>query len=313
MNALAVDLGGSHATCAWVRDGEVAARRRLELNGLHGLKPAMPAIAETLRAVAREGGAQLSGCAGVAFCFCGLVDPVRMRVTSTNAKYDDAPDIDFTGWASAELGLPLRLENDARVALLGERYKGAAQGFDDIVMITLGTGVGGAAMMCGRLVRGRHYQAGCLGGHLLARYDGRLCTCGAIGCVETEGSTFALPALCREHPGFETSSLAAEERIGFDVLFRHADHGDSCARGVLDRCIRVWSAAIVSLIHAYDPEVVVVGGGVMKASHDLVRRFAEYTDRHSWTPWGRVQVRAAALGDDAALLGAIPLFEEATI
>jgi glucokinase len=234
-------------------------------------------------------------------------------VISTNAKYDDAPGIDFGAWASAEFSLPLRLENDARLALLGEQHTGAARGFDDIVMVTLGTGIGGAAMMRGKLVRGRHFQAGCLGGHFLARYDGRPCTCGSIGCVEAEASTWVLPVLCREHPAFAVSPLAGHRQIGFELLLRYAAAGDRCAREVLDHCAGVWSAAIVSLIHAYDPEVVVVGGGVMKAAQELLPRFEEYVERHAWTPWGRVQVRGAALGDDAALLGAIPLFEEAPI
>jgi glucokinase len=313
MKLLAVDLGGSHATCALVSDMGVPFCSRLELEGLHGLDPALPGIARALRSAAQEAAVELRECAGVAFSFCGLVDPVRKRVISTNAKYDDAPDIDLTAWAAAEFGLPLRLENDARMALLGERQAGAARGFDDVVMMTLGTGIGGAAMMQGRLVRGRHFQAGCLGGHFLARYGGRPCTCGSVGCVEAEASTWALPALCREHPGFQASSLAAHETIGFELLLRHAAAGDKCALDVLDHCAGVWEAAIVSLIHAYDPVVVVVGGGVMRAAGRLLPRFTEYAHRHAWTPWGRVQIRCAALGDDAALLGAIPLFEEACI
>jgi len=84
------------------------------------------------------------------------------------------------------------------MALLGERHAGAAAGCDDVVMVTLGTGVGGAAMIGGRLLRGRHFQAGCLGGHLPVRFDGRRCICGAVGCVETEASDgrcrrFAVP------------------------------------------------------------------------------------------------------------------------
>lgn len=318
MNVLAVDLGGSHATCALVSDASVPSRSRLELQGLHGLKPALPEIARALRSAAQQGAVEPGECAGIAFSFCGIVDPVRKRVTSTNAKYDDAPDIDFAAWAAAEFGLPLRLENDARMALLGERHAGAARGFADIVMMTLGTGIGGAAMMEGRLVRGRHFQAGCLGGHLLARYGGRACTCGAVGCVEAEASTWALPALCREHPEFATSSLHSHEPIDFELLLRHAAPGngcagDRCAMDVLDHCVRVWEAAIVSLIHAYDPEVVVVGGGVMKAAHRFLARLKEYADSHAWAPWGRVQIRGAELGDDAALLGAIPMFEEASI
>ncbi len=74
------------------------------------------------------------------------------------------------------------------MALLGERYAGAGRGFDDIVMTTLGTGIGGAAMIGGKLLRGKHAQAGCLGGHIPVKFGGRQCTCGAIGCAEAEAS-----------------------------------------------------------------------------------------------------------------------------
>lgn len=117
--------------------------------------------------------------------FSGIVDAFSGRIFATpKGKYDDACTLDLPAWSQECFGLPLRIENDARMALLGERHASAAQGFDDVVMVTLGTGVGGAAMMQGRLVRGKHFQGGCLGGHLPARFDGRECICGNIGCVE---------------------------------------------------------------------------------------------------------------------------------
>jgi glucokinase len=311
--ALAIDLGGSHAACAVVSREAVLACERIELSHTHGLGAALPAIAEALRRAVQRAGLPLEDCAGVAFSFCGLVDPVRRRVTSTNAKYDDAPSIDLEAWARSEFDLPLRIENDARLALLGERQAGAAAGFDDIVMVTLGTGVGGAAMIGGRLVRGRHYQAGCLGGHLLARYGGRECTCGAKGCIEAEASTWALPAMCREHPAYGSSPLSQLSKIGFEELAHFAQAGDLCASDIFVRCVEVWSAGVVSLIHAYDPEVVVIGGGVMSAAGRILPAISEYVRRRAWTPWGQVQVRAASLGDTAALLGALPLLEDASL
>ena len=313
MIALAVDLGGSHAACAVVNSRDVLACERIELSHIHGLGAALPAIEQALRRAIQRAGSPLEDCAGVAFSFCGLVDPVRRRVTSTNAKYDDAPSIDLEAWARSEFDLPLRIENDARLALLGERQAGAAAGFDDIVMVTLGTGVGGAAMMGGRLVRGRHFQAGCLGGHLLARYGGRECTCGAKGCIEAEASTWALPAICREHPAYGSSPLAQLSKIGFEELVRFAGEGDVCASGVFVQCMEVWSAGVVSLIHAYDPEVVVIGGGVMSAAGRILPAISEYVRRRAWTPWGQVEVRAASLGDTAALLGALPLLEDSSL
>lgn len=168
-------------------------------------------------------------------------------------------------------------------------------------------------MMRGHLLRGRHYQAGCLGGHLLARYGGRECTCGAKGCIEAEASTWALPAICREHPAFEASPLSQLSKIGFEELVRFAGEGDVCATDTFAQCLGVWSAGVVSMIHAYDPEVVVIGGGVMSAAGRILPAISEYVSRRAWTPWGQVQVRGAVLSDTAALLGALPLFEDSSI
>ena len=311
VRALAVDLGGSHAACAVVADREVVAIETVSLEAARGLAGALPVIAEALgRATARAGVAG-ADCAGLAFGFCGLVDSTAGRVLSTNAKYDDAPGLDLPGWCRESFGLRFRIENDARLALLGERHAGAAQGTDDAVMMTLGTGIGGVAMIEGRLLRGKHFQAGVLGGHLVADFDGRPCTCGGVGCVEAEASTWALPGVCRATPGFEASALARRERLDFEALFACAAEGDRVAAAVRDRCLRVWAAGAVAMIHAWDPEVLVIGGGVMRDAGVVLPAIEAHVHRHAWTPWGKVVVRAAALGDRAALLGAVPLLDGA--
>jgi glucokinase len=307
MRALAVDLGGSHATCAAVDETRVRARETVSLDAARGLRGALGLLADALDRVAARAGVSAAGCAGLGFGFCGLVDPVAGRVLSTNAKYDDAPGLDLAGWCRERLGLPFRIENDARMALLGERQAGAARGCDDVVMMTLGTGVGGVAMIGGRLLRGKHFQAGVLGGHLGAAFEGRRCNCGNTGCVEAEASTWALGDMVRTIDGHERSALAHTARLDLEAVFRHATGGDAVAIAVRDRCLRVWSAGAVSMIHAWDPELLIVGGGVMRRAAEVLPAIERHVHASAWTPWGKVMVRAAALGDDAALLGAVPL------
>lgn len=307
MRALAVDLGGSHATCALVEDRSLVSCETIALECREGLECALPAIEDAFRRVLDHTGVDSRLCAGLAFSFCGLVDTARGSVIGTNGKYSDASHLNLAEWCERTFGIPLRMENDARMALLGEWYAGSAQGCDDVVMVTLGTGIGGAAMMGGRLIRGRHFQAGCLGGHLPAAYNGRPCTCGAVGCVEAEASTWSLPEICRSMPGFEASQLAAEERITFEVLLRHAAAHDAVAESVREHCLMVWGCGAVGLIHAYDPELLIYGGGVMKSADVVLPFLQEYVSQHAWTPWGKVSVRRAQLGDTAALLGAVPL------
>ena len=204
----------------------------------------------------------------------------------------------------------MRIENDARMALLGEFYAGAARGFTDVVMMTLGTGIGGAAMIEGKLLRGKHAQAGCLGGHLPTLFNGRKCSCGAIGCAESEAGGWALPGLVKEWPGISSSALAKYDEVAFKELFEEADRGDEIAISIRDRCLQIWAVDAVALVHAYDPEIIIIGGGVMKSAHVIIPYVQSYVQKHAWTPWGKVQVRPAELGNNAALLGAIPLLSE---
>jgi glucokinase len=177
-------------------------------------------------------------------------------------------------------------------------------------MITLGTGIGAAAMIEGRLLRGKHSQAGCLGGHIPAVYNGRPCMCGNVGCVEAEASTWALPSICESWPGFAGSLLASEPRLDLKALFRCSAAGDGIAVAIRDRFLHVWAAGAVGLIHAYDPEVLVLGGAVMQSSGQVLPFLREYVTAHAWTPWGKVRVSPAKLGRDSALLGAIPLLSD---
>jgi glucokinase len=305
--AIGIDLGGSHATIAVVKSDQVLASQRISLDSGQALRPALDRFAAAIRKLVKDLQMNPGECEGVALGFCGLADARVGRVVSTNKKYEDAPSIDFNAWCKEEFGLRFAIENDARMALLGERHVGAAQGCDNLVMITLGTGIGGAAMIEGKLLRGRHAQAGCLGGHLPAKVGGRACTCGAIGCLEAEASGWALPLMAREWQGFAASKLAGQENLNFEILFELADAGDRVAAEIREYCLKVWAAGAVGLIHAYDPEKIVIGGGVMRSAAVILPYIRAYVNEHAWTPWGKVEIAAAQLGNDAGLFGAIPL------
>ena len=307
INALAFDIGGSHVSCAVIEGDTIAELEEAALPDCNSLAAVLPLLAKLANSLAYD----LRTLAGIAVSFCGIVDARRNAILTSNGKYADAAQCDLAAWARETFGLPLRIENDARMALLGERHAGNAKGCDNVVMLTLGTGVGGAAMTEGRLVRGVHAQAGCLGGHLSVSYRGRTCTCGNIGCAEAHASTWALPEIARERPGFAASLLAREPRIDFEALFRAASLEDHFAAELLEDCIAVWATAATTMIHAYDPELVLIGGNVARAGETLLAPIREHVHRHAWTPWGKVKIRPAALGGRAALLGAVPLLSEA--
>lgn len=311
MKALVVDCGGSHAGCGLVEDDRLIAAERIEIGSALSLRAILPQIAEAFRQLLARADVAASSCGGVVMGLPSIVDARTGKVLDSRSKYTDAMGIDLVEWSRNEFGLALRAENDARLALLGESFTGAARGFSNVIMMTLGTGIGGTTMIEGKLLRGKHSQAGCLGGHLPVLFDGRRCMCGAVGCAEAEGSSWALPLIAKDWKGISESKLAPmAERLNFEQLFDAADAGDAAALEIRERCLNVWSVAAVAMIHAYDPEILVMGGGVMKREAEVVPYMQKYLDAHAWTDWGKVQVKAARLGNDAALLGAVPLLRE---
>lgn len=310
MKALAIDLGGTHAGCGVVEDAKILAHESVDTARAKSLAAFLPKMSDVLRSLVRQAGLRLQDFSGVAVGMPCIVDSRAMRALATHGKYDDAKEIDLCAWCHNEFGLPLKLENDARMALLGECFGGAAKGYSDVVMMTLGTGIGGVVMIEGKLIRGKHFQAGCLGGHLPVLFDGRRCTCGNVGCAEAEASGDSLAAVVSDWPGVSASSLSKCSPLGFKELFAEAAAGDRVAQEVLDRCLKIWATDAVAMIHAYDPELLVIGGGVMKSAEVILPAIEAHVHQYAWTPWGKVQVRAADLGNNAALLGAVPLLSE---
>jgi glucokinase len=310
VKALAIDFGGTHATCGLVEDRVLLAHETIDTDRAKSLQAVLPRIRNACSQLMQRRRLSSHDIAGVAVGFAALVDSRVNRILSTDGKYEDVRDIDLAQWMYDNVGLPTRIENDARMALLGESYAGAARGFTDVVMMTLGTGIGGVAMIEGRLLRGKHAQAGCLGGHIPAVFDGRSCTCGAIGCAEAEASGWSLPLIVKDWPGATDSILRRYSNVGFKELFEEAARGDTLAVAVRDRCLNVWAATAVGLVHAYDPEMILIGGGVMKSANVIIPYIESYVHRYAWTPWGKVQVHAAELGNHAVLMGAVPLLSQ---
>jgi glucokinase len=311
MRALSVDLGGTHAAAALVDDCAIMSTLNVELPENRSLAPVLPQLSIAIRKLFGSHSPEEQGISDFVLGFPGIVDTRTNRVAAINAKYEGAIGFDFPAWAQREFGLQLRLENDARLALLGECYAGAAKGKTDVVMFTLGTGIGGVAMMDGRPLHGKHGQAGLLGGHVPIIFNGRVCTCGAIGCAEAEAAGWSLPQVCHEWPGFSASAMASME-INFKNLFAAGAAGDAVALAIRDRCLHIWSATAVAAIHAFDPELVLLGGGVMENGEVILPYVQDYVSRHAWTPWGKVRVAKAQLGSKAALLGAVPLLQDRT-
>jgi len=310
MNTLAVDFGGKRIKLGLVANGAVLAQAVLLSRADEQLQTQLGAVAGALKQLCQQSGVELGACAGVAFAYPSIIDVGCARILDHFDKFGEVCSLDLRAWAQEQLGLPLVMDNDARLALVGEWRYGAGIGCQNVVMVTLGTGIGVSVVIEGRLLRGVHGQAGILGGHLTANYDGHACVCGSIGCAEAEASTWALERFTREAPEFKGSALIREPALDFAAVFRLASQGDACSMALRNHCLRVWSALAVSLIHAYDPEMLIFGGGVMGSAETILPAVRDYVERHAHTPWGKVRVVASSLGDQAALLGCEWLLRE---
>lgn len=310
MMVLACDLGGTRLKIGVVRDGRVLAHTVEPARSHLGLAPQLPVLKAAWLRLLGELQLGLADCAGVAVAFPSLVDNTTGRILAVYGKYSDSMEIDLRAWARVELGLPLAIENDARMALIGEWRAGAGRGCDNLVMITLGTGLGVCAVVEGRVMRGKHGQAGVLGGHLTVRYGGRRCNCGNLGCAEAEASTAFLRQLAEDSADWGRSSLRTATTLGYAEVFAQAAAGDACARALREHSLLVWASLAVNLIHAYDPEVLILGGGVMASVDAILPAVTDHVHRHAHTPWGKVRVVASTLGDSAALLAGEWLLRE---
>ena len=306
MIALAIDVGGSHTRYGLVGRGAVLQTQSIEVNPKAGMRVLLPDLAARLNAMLSTAGVEQGDVGGIGLSFPAIVDSNTATVKwMPKDKFEDATTIDFRQWAREALGLPLVLENDANMALLGEWQFGAGRGSNDLVQVTLGTGIGTSVVIEGQPLRGKHFQAGCLGGFQVVNYDGATRSNGYHGYAECEASTWALPEMLRTDPLFVQSTLARTDRLDYRTVFEHAEaHNDRLALQTVDRSIRVWAAVIVNLIHAYDPERVIVSGGLMKRAEVLLPRIRDEVARRAHTYWGSVQILKAQHIDDAALLGA---------
>lgn len=191
-----------------------------------------------------------------------------------------------------ESSAPVVVLNDAHAALLGELWQGAAKGYRNVILLTLGTGVGGAVLVEGRLFKGHIGRAGHLG-HVSVKADGALDIVNTPGSLEQMIGNYNLGE--RSNGRFTSTRKLVEAHLA----------GDSDATDIWQRSIYYLAAAVASFINSFDPEIVIIGGGIAQAGPALFEPLSEKLNRFEWRPMGhKVPVIAAALGEKAGAIGA---------
>ena len=295
--AVGVDVGGTKLLALAVSgDGQAVdrARRTTPIGDPE-------ALVETVIELVRGLGEELPVGAGVA----GIVSRDGVVRYGPNLDVRDVPLRDRLRDA---LDVPVTVANDATVALYGEFRAGAARGADDVVMVTLGTGVGGAVVAGGRLVDGATGMAGELG-HVIVDDGGRRCPCGNEGCLEAyaSGTAIGLAARRRLDETEEPSSLRAVDDVDGKAVTTAALEGDELALDILREAGYWLGVGLTGIVNILDPELVVVGGGAATTAAPIMLPAAfEVVSRRILGAGHRPvpELVRARLGDDAGAIGA---------
>ena len=211
-------------------------------------------------------------------------------------------DYPVAGRVAEATGLPTFLENDANCACYGEFWVGAGRGVSDMVILTLGTGVGGGMVLDGRLRRGPHDTAGHLG-HIVVRPGGRPCGCGGRGCLEQYASATAVLRRYREL--LAEAGATPPRDTGTRQVAEAAARGEPAAQRAFREAAEALGWALVTIANTIDPELAVIGGGLAGAGPLLLPPAEEILRRHAlYPPRERMRVEKALLGDDAGIIGA---------
>lgn len=308
MNYLGIDLGGTNVAVGIVsEEGEIIARGHRPCP--RGNEPVAAAIVAACREAVESAGLQMQDICGAGLGSPGTVDSKRgMVVSAYNLQLDQAP---LCQMISEELGIPVKIGNDANVAAYGEYLFGAGRESKNMIAITLGTGLGCGIVIDGALYEGFNGFAG-EAGHMCLVPKGRVCTCGREGCFETYASATGLLLSARmaakKHPECALNHVTGGDLDALDgkLFFRALETGDAVTQQVFASYVDLLALGLGSIVNLLQPEVICVGGGIAGAGEVLLAPLREALRAYDFAgnTERRVEVLGAMLGNDAGIIGA---------
>lgn len=308
-----IDVGGTSVKCGIFSINGVLMHKwevptRKEEQGAYILQD----VAEALNARLAEVGLSTDELSGIGIGVPGPVLPDGFVEVCVNLGWRNR----YPAREMSELmggRIPCRAGNDANVAALGEMWQGGGKGYQDVMAITLGTGVGGGVIVGGHMLAGAHGLGGEIGHIHVRDEEPESCNCGARGCLEQVASATGFAREARRKlasSGADSMLRRYGDKVSAKDLFDCAKAGDALALETVDTCCRYLGIALASAALIVDPEIFVIGGGVSKAGAFLIECIEKHYDKYAVISKKRPIIGLATLGNDAGIYGAARLVLE---
>jgi glucokinase len=314
--SIGIDLGGTNIVAAVVdSDGNILS----ELDTPTAAGRPDHAILDDMVRLAEEA-LTASGVSRAAIEGVGAVAPGATNKSTGIVEFANNlawKDVPMRAYLEQALNLPVYIENDANAAAFGEYTVGAAKGYESVIMVTIGTGIGGGFVVGGKIYDGANFAAMEIG-HMVIVKDGRPCPCGRLGCWESYGSATGLITTTKEYMKMYPNSMLWEmaggdlKNVNGQIPFEAMKKGDEAAAKVVASFIDSFSCGLASLINILQPDIITVGGGISNQGETLLAPVREkvaveiYTRNSKSNP----KIVRAALGSHAGVIGAANLFRE---
>lgn len=299
-----IDVGGTTVKCGLFKtDGTLVEKWEIPTRTENSGSEIVPDVAKTIEDKMAEKNISKEEVDGIGIGVPGPVNADGDVIAAVNL---------FWGYKklSKELneltGLTVKVGNDANVAALGEAWKGAAAGAKNVILVTLGTGVGGGIIVDGKIVSGHHGAGGEIGHANVMHGETESCNCGNKGCLEQYTSATGIVRLAKKELESceEASVLREEKELSAKAVLDGYKSGDALAVRVMDKVGEILGGALAVFTAVVDPETIVIGGGVSKAGQPLVDCIASHYKKYAFSACRETPIVIASLGNDAGIYGA---------
>lgn len=298
-----IDVGGTSVKCGlFTTEGTLIEKWEIVTRTENNGSEIIPDVAKTILAKMEEKGLSKDEVSGVGIGIPGPVNDNGDALCAVNLYWGFKP---VAKELSELTGLPAKAGNDANVAALGEVWKGAAEGSSSIIMVTLGTGVGGGIIINGKIVSGAHGAGGEIGHANIKHDEEAACNCGNKGCLEQYASATGIVRVAKRvlAETDEKTILRRHENFSAKSVLDAFKDGDAVAQRIMEEVGDKLGGALSIFTAVVDPEAIVIGGGVSRAGQPLVDCIQKYYKKYAFTACKETPIIIATLGNDAGIYG----------